>query len=208
MAARHPAATPIPNGVAVPETAIPLGDAIGFAGRLSPEKGPLVFGEMAARFPDRRFLVFGDGPLRETLRAAAPPNLTLRGAVPSMAPHWREIGLLVMPSVFEGLPMAALEAMARGAPVAAFAVGALPELLGEGHGFLAPPGDGDALARNLNAWIHLGPAERGRLAERMRARVAARYSIAACAAATAAFYDRVLRRAGATSLPAAAADPG
>jgi glycosyltransferase involved in cell wall biosynthesis len=194
LSKRHPTATLIPNGVTIPGEAQPPGAAIGFVGRLSPEKGPLAFAEMAAARPDARFVAFGDGPLRAELSATAPANLDLRGAVPSMDAHWPEIGLLVMPSVFEGLPMAALEAMARGTPVAAYAVGGLPELLCDGCGFLAPPGDRAALADAVRAWAAMGLADRGALSARARARVEARFGIAACAEATASVYRRTLAR--------------
>jgi glycosyltransferase involved in cell wall biosynthesis len=191
LQARFPGATLIANGVALPPDPMPPGDAIAFVGRFAEEKGPEVFAALARRFPDRRFVAFGDGPLHAAVAASAPPNLSLRGSVPSMAPHWAGIGLLVMPSRFEGLPMAALEAMARRVPVAAFAVGALPDLLGESHGFLAPPGDLDGLAAQIARWGALDVGARRALEERARARIAADYGVQACAHATIALYTDV-----------------
>ena len=55
-----------------------------------------------------------------------------------------------MPSLTEGFPMAALEAMAQGLPVVASNVGGLPELVEDGRtGILVPPTDVGALANAL-----------------------------------------------------------
>ena len=202
LQARFPGATLIANGVALPSDPPPPGEAIGFVGRFAEEKGPALFADLARRFPESRFVAFGDGPLHAAVAAAAPPNLSLRGGVPSMAPHWSEIGLLVMPSRFEGLPMAALEAMARRIPVAAYAVGALPDLLGEGCGFLAPPRDLAALAGQVARWRTLDPAARQALGDRARHRIAADYGVDACARATMAVYADVLGGVERLSCPA------
>lgn len=191
LQARFPGSTFIANGVAVPPGPVSAGEAVGFVGRLSEEKGPLAFAALAAQAPALRCVAFGDGPLRADMAAAAPPNLALRGAVPSMDPHWNGIGLLVMPSRFEGLPMAALEAMARGIPVAAFAVGALPQLLRDGCGFCVPPGDLAGLGDAIAGWAALDQAARRALSVRVRARIQADYSIAACVRATIAVYDSI-----------------
>ena len=56
--------------------------------------------------------------------------------------------VLAYPSVYEGFGFPPLEAMAAGVPVVATAVGAIPEVAGEGA-LLVPPGDIDALAAAL-----------------------------------------------------------
>jgi glycosyltransferase involved in cell wall biosynthesis len=197
LAERHPAATFIPNGIALPPEPPAPGEAIAFVGRLSEEKGPVAFARLAARFgpsrPDLRFVAFGDGPLRTEAEAAACGHVQFRGSVPDMEPHWVEVGLLVMPSRFEGLPMAALEAMARGIPVAAHAVGALPGLVAEGRGWCVPPGDGEAFAAAVAAWAGLDRGTRQALAARNRAHVAAAHAVADTARATADVYAAVLR---------------
>jgi glycosyltransferase involved in cell wall biosynthesis len=74
--------------------------------------------------------------------------------------------VLAYPSVYEGFGFPPLEAMARGVPVVATAVGAIPEVVGDGA-LLVPPGDRDALAGALNdvlsdEKIRDGLVERGR----------------------------------------------
>jgi glycosyltransferase involved in cell wall biosynthesis len=88
---------------------------------------------------------------------------------------------LVMPSVplgrvgREGFPFTALEALALGTPVVAYADGGLPELLGD-CGVLVPAGDRDALADALVRLLTDGSLHE-RLAACGRARVAAEFSL-------------------------------
>ncbi|MBK8175965.1 MAG: glycosyltransferase family 4 protein [Rhodospirillales bacterium] len=131
----------------------PRPETVAFVGRLSHEKGPDTFCSLAAAFPHLRFCIYGDGPMRRTLEAAHAHHVRFAGMVAGMAEHWQDVGLLCMPSRHEGLPMAALEAMAYGVPVAAFAVGALPRCIAhERTGWLVPPGDVPAMAAAIAAW--------------------------------------------------------
>jgi hypothetical protein len=161
--------------------------------RLTSPLGPAiaVSPSIARRLPGRRCIVFGDGPDRGAIAAAA---VDWRGMVRDMGAHWGEIGLLCMPSRHEGLPVAALEAMARGIPVAAFAVGALPDVVADGEsGFLAKPGDLAALRAGVERWLAMVPAERGRMAEAARATIKQRFDRAKAVEALLAIY----RQAGA-----------
>lgn len=135
----------VENFVSIPAEP-PLRDAsrkIGFVGRLSYEKAPDVFCELAARDGGwHEWHVFGDGPMRAELERKFGDKVTFHGLVADMKKHWRDLGLLVMPSRAEGLPMAALEALAEGVPVLATAVGGLPRIVQDDEtGWLFPAGD-------------------------------------------------------------------
>ena len=170
--------TVIDNFVPVPaHNNRPRPDTVAFVGRLSPEKGPDIFCELAGHFPELRFEVFGDGPMRDELERIHGARVTFHGAVHDMEQRWDQCGLLCMPSRYEGLPMAALEAMAHGVPVAAFAVGALPTLIEDGrNGWLAPPLNTIILERHLQNWSRLNRDERNRFATRARDTIQAAYS--------------------------------
>lgn len=144
--------------------------------RLDPQKGLDYLLDAAARVPQARFALAGDGPERARLEARA-RALGLEDRV-SFLGYRRDIpellarcDLFVLPSLFEGLPLAALEAMAAGRPVIATAVGGTDEAVIHGEtGILVPPADPDALARAIRALL-AAPALAERLASAGRARV-------------------------------------
>jgi glycosyltransferase involved in cell wall biosynthesis len=82
--------------------------------------------------------------------------------------------IFTMPSLWEGLPVAMLEAMFAGKPVIASACSGIPEAIESGtHGLLAAPGDEGALAADLRRLLAsselrdvLGAAGRERAQER------------------------------------------
>lgn len=182
--------TLVPNFVALPKPPSgPPGTAIAFVGRMSHEKGPDLFCALAGLLPGRRFVAFGDGPMLAELRARHGTSVDFRGARAGMDGAWPEIGLLAVTSRAEGLPLAVLEAMANGVPVAAFAVGALPEVIEAGlNGFIAPAGNLEALAACVTRWE---TADRAQISAAARATVAQRFSRAAGVAAIRACYPTV-----------------
>lgn len=153
------------------------GNQIAFVGRLSTEKGPDNFLRLARRFPERHFQVYGEGPQTQELKISAPANLHFHGQQNNMPSIWPGIGLLVMPSRHEGLPMAALEAMARGIPVLASRVGALDQLIDSNvNGWLVTPGDGDELAGRLQLWLDMSEQQRHRFKQAARQKILQRFS--------------------------------
>ena len=94
-----------------------------------------------------------------------------------------------MPSLTEGLPLAALEALALGRCIVASAVGELPDLLQGGAGVLVPPGDRPALSDALGRLRKRG--ERAEIEARALERARA-YGVAAMAGAYASLYERAL----------------
>lgn len=162
-----------PNFVAipVPASARPLPGTVAFVGRMSPEKGPDLFVRLAAAAPGPEYLAFGDGPERSACEAAAGGGVRFMGMRDGMADEWPGIGLLAITSRAEGLPLAALEAMANGVPVLAFAVGGLPDAIEDGvTGWLVPPGDVAAMADRVGRWAALSPHDRQAMSRAARAR--------------------------------------
>lgn len=119
--------------------------------RLHEQKGFDVLLPAAARWaaldPVPLVAVAGDGPLEAALRAqiaelGAPVRLLGRRS--DVADLLGAADLVVLPSRWEGWPLAAQEAIRAGVPLVASAVGGLPELVADG-GVLVRPGDVDAL---------------------------------------------------------------
>jgi glycosyltransferase involved in cell wall biosynthesis len=153
----------VPNFISTPNVApqTPLPKTIGFVGRLSPEKGPEIFCNVAAaQLVDGSWEIFGDGPMRAELERLHGGSVIFHGMVTDMDRVWDKLGLLVISSYAEGLPMAALEALAAGIPIAASAVGALPDIVRHGqNGWLFDAGDAEALGRIIKQWDEKREAE-------------------------------------------------
>jgi glycosyltransferase involved in cell wall biosynthesis len=181
----------IPNGVPVP-----MGDSaavraeIGVAddtvlllavGSLVPRKGHAVLLRALAAVREAgitvpwRLAIAGGGPEREALAALA-DELALSDWVHLLGhrddvPSWqRAADIFVMPSLWEGLPLALLEAMYTGSAVIGSRTSGIPEAITDGvDGLLVPPGDVEALARALDRLLtdvtlrdSLGAAARAR----------------------------------------------
>lgn len=108
---------------------------------------------------------------------------------------WRETDVLVQPSHQEGMPMALLEALARGLPVVATRVGAIPEVLTDGReGRLVTPHAPEELAAALQKIID-DPRERAAMGRAARELAQRRYSLKRMEADLDALYARLLTSA-------------
>ncbi len=111
-----------------------------------------------------------------------------------LARLYAEAEVAVVPSLYEGFSLPAIEAMSCGVPVVATTGGALPEVVGEHDrtGVLVAPGDTEALVRAIGDLLD-DPAARARLGAAGRARVMERFTWQVTARGTAACYDAILQ---------------
>jgi glycosyltransferase involved in cell wall biosynthesis len=104
--------------------------------------------------------------------------------------------VFVLPSFYEGIPLALVEAMAAGRPVVATAVAGNVDVVGnDGCGVLVPPGDATALAAAVTGLLE-DPARAAGIADRGRARAREHFDLKRALAALETLYDEVLAEGG------------
>ncbi len=197
----------VSNGITVPELEdrAPLDPPIVLCvGRLAPEKGfdqaIAAFALLAAQHPTAVLEIAGVGELWSELHDAVratqlPERIRLLGPVPR-ADVWsrmRDASVILMPSLYEGLPLVAIEAaFARRPVVASRDAGGLSDVVVDGvTGMLVDREDPAAIARALDHLLR-DAGERERLGRAARTRAEDEYSIEACASAYEALYEKVV----------------
>ena len=209
MGARPDRLAVVPVGV---DTALfrPLPEVIRVPGRLMttasadvPLKGLLPLLEALAKVRTERHaeLVVVGQPRGDSLVPATIARLGLEGAVTiagvvdtlRMVELYAEAEVAVVPSLYEGFSLPAVEAMACGVPLVTTTGGALPEVVGPPNrtALLVPPADPGALASAIVTALDDGEL-RARLGRAGRERVLERFTWRATAQATVEQYRRVI----------------
>lgn len=120
-------------------------------------------------------------------------HVVLTGQRPDVAEIVAAADLFVLSSLWEGLPLAMLEAMAAGKPIVATAVGGIPGAIDDGvNGRLIQPADVDGLAAAMSELL-LHPAEARRLGDAARRRVDKAYRADMRAGQLGDIYDAAMR---------------
>lgn len=152
---------PNPVGVVAPDLPAPIeGPYVLGVGRQSVEKGfdLLIEAHAIARrsCPDIKLLLAGDGPERSKLQAlvgalGTEDSVTFAGAQKDLSSYYKNATVFVLPSRYEGMPNALLEAMAYGcAVIATPSFGAVSEIIENGQsGLIADKSESGALAESL-----------------------------------------------------------
>jgi len=160
----------------VPENRVVAGMVACF----KPQKSPLDFVEVAARVlkeTDRvHFIMAGDGELRPAIEArirdlGISSHITLLGWQRDMPEVYRNLDVVVLTSLWEGLPCVFSEAMAAGLPIVATHVDGAREAIIDGdNGFLHGPHDVEGMAKSVLKLVE-NPALREAMGSRGKSRV-------------------------------------
>jgi glycosyltransferase involved in cell wall biosynthesis len=151
--------------------------------------------EVVERLPEVRFLAVGQGPLEGEIHAlharlGLGDRLLLLGHRPDAVRVMAACDVFVLASLYEGLGVAVMEALALGLPVVATAVGGVPEVVEHGReGLLVPPGRPRELAAAL-VMLLTDAGRRQRMAD-AAARRGAELSIDAAVRRTEAVYHEL-----------------
>ncbi|MEZ6059767.1 MAG: glycosyltransferase [Planctomycetaceae bacterium] len=172
----------IPNGVdlpAEPSRRVVLGSPSSFrilyVGRLTAQKSPQTLVEAFCRLSDgvrtaTTLDFIGDGPQRSAMtrliqQRGLSDRVRLLGHRDDVADFLQAADLLVLPSIWEGLPNVVLEAMAHRLPVVASDVDGVRDLIRDKDtGWLVPPGQPDDLAATITQVLQ-SPQLRAEVAE-------------------------------------------
>jgi len=176
-------------------------ETIGCIAGLEARKGQRFLLEAAASLKAQGFKLqyqlAGDGPLRPELenyatRLGLGDEVSFLGFVADTTVFLADIDLFVMPSLFEGLGVAVLEAMAAGKPVIATRVGGLTESVIDGAtGILVSPSDAAALASAI-AKLARAPTLDAEMGRRGRERVLQHFTLEHMARQNESYYYELL----------------
>ena len=121
------------------------------------------------------YVIVGDGPslgkVQDAIRELRLEDfVTLTGQREDVPEVLRALSMLVIPSLHEGIPQTALQALATQTPVVASRVGGLPSVIRDGEtGRLVPPSDAGALAQAMRVtWEETAATQRMSVAGRNR----------------------------------------
>jgi glycosyltransferase involved in cell wall biosynthesis len=152
----HPR-VPDPSETRYVRRSLGLGDEplVVCVGRLCHQKGQdrllQLWPRVLERVPAAQLLLVGDGPDRAALEARAGPHVHFLGNRSDVAAILRASQVVVMPSRWEGMSMAVLEALASSRPVVASEVAGAGETVGQGAGAVVGQGDVAAMAVEIVA---------------------------------------------------------
>ncbi|MEW2398469.1 glycosyltransferase [Streptomyces sp. NPDC046862] len=170
-------------------------------GRLCRQKGQDIllaaWRAVIRQVPGARLVLVGDGPDASALRELAPEGVLFAGAAPDAAPWYQAADLVVLPSRWEGMALAPLEAMACGRPVVITDVDGARESLPAGQEPV-PAEDPEALARTMTRLL-LDPRLRESLGQLGRRHVLAHHDVRHTAGAVTDVYLELLH--GSTRRP-------
>jgi glycosyltransferase involved in cell wall biosynthesis len=205
----------LPYGIRLEELALPLsraaaqaelgisGFCLGTVGRLEEQKGQkdllAAIPRLRREIPDLTVLLVGSGRLAESLKKQA-RELQVEDVVRFLGTRrdlpllYRAMDIFVLPSLWEGLSLALLKAMAAGLPVVATNISGTQDVISDrGNGRLIPPGQPEELAQAVLELYHQ-PQLRQTLGRQAEQTIRADYSLQAMVKKLAEIYVEIMSK--------------
>ena len=181
----------------------PKDQVVGVFGRLEEQKGHrfLISGmpNVLAQLPATKVILVGEGALRHELESYV-SSLNVSEAVrfTGYRPDWKELmalsDVIVLPSLYEGMPLVPIEAAAMARPVVATSVDGTCEVVIDGvTGLLIPPAEPEPLARAIIDLL-TNPAKCRRLGQSAQTRAHEQFSLHRQIEETASLYEQLLSK--------------
>lgn len=180
---------PLPEGKFLLRTGLSGNEKIvGFIGRLEKQKGVQHLVDAVKiiynQDPSVYALIVGDGKERESLEKYSKSNgensanIVFSGWIDNASQFIKLFKVLVLPSLWEGMPNVILEAMTKEVPVITTNVGGISEVIDDGKdGFLVEPGNSLLLADKIKYVLSLSDDERQRITRAAKNRVISNFNI-------------------------------
>jgi glycosyltransferase involved in cell wall biosynthesis len=144
-------------------------------------------------------IIVGDGPLRrkleeEVFKYGISHRVKFEGSIENTVPYYKKFGTFILPSMWEGLPLVLLEAMAAGLPIISTNTsGVLDVIEDEKDGLVVEKGNAEALALEIKRLMD-EPELAKSIAENARKKVVKEYSVEKFAKATADLYKKLIKQ--------------
>jgi glycosyltransferase involved in cell wall biosynthesis len=153
--------------------------------------------KIAAERPQVHFIIVGDGPLKEDLlrkrtNLKMDHNIHFTGLQTEVRPYLAAFDVYMMSSLFEGLPIALLEAMAFGCPVVSTDAGGVKEVIRHGYEGLLCDTNQPELLSGLALSLLNSAETRKHLAKQARKRIESSFSMKEMVQALEALYKQLI----------------
>jgi glycosyltransferase involved in cell wall biosynthesis len=170
------------NQLGIPSEAPVIGTVAGFRRQKQLHDWLQAASLLQTEIPDCHFVIVGDGPLRNELEALVKTlrlssRVHFAGTQETVIPFYSAMDVYMISSLYEGLPVALLEAMAMRLPVVTTPAGGIPEVITDGHtGFIVNFHDLRMLAEKAKVLIE-NQSLRRTIGDRGRRVIEERFSI-------------------------------
>lgn len=117
------------------------------------------FNLFKSEYPDSQLILIGDGELKEQVKELIQElhisdSVNLLGLQPEVNMFLNEADIFILPSLYEGMPMTLIEAMATGLPIITTPVGGIVDMLEDGSEAIFTGTDSESIADSIGMLVN------------------------------------------------------